>query len=354
MYPSIMATMPDLRYCPRRIQSSELHKYKRPKYVRIFCIDELVGVLKKNFIPTWYDNTTKEFTASPYIEKGIDKPYYIFEEELEEMQKWYDLEYSMNECIVIKTDENLYKKFVDRFYKIKSESRISNPCLFQFSKLCLNSAYGKLAQNPRRLDTHRELNEDGAVRLVADEWKIDEDSTLNVIVGAYVTARARIKLLTAIRDICGNVAKNFVYCDTDSIHSRVPYANTSNTELGGWKFEGCFEHSKYLSPKTYFNMNGEVGDLKEFFLHTKGVPQKYIYPMMEGKTLKTINKTFSPGVLFPALMGLNIKGGKALIPCKKEICKIGNSPVQDTELFFDEIEDVEKKIPEKINRSKFL
>jgi hypothetical protein len=76
--------------------------------------------------------------------------------------------------------------------------------------------------------------------------------------------------------------------------------------------------------------------------------------MMEGKTLKTINKTFSPGVLFPALMGLNIKGGKALIPCKKEICKIGNSPVQDTELFFDEIEDVEKKIPEKINRSKFL
>lgn len=353
MYPSVMEVMPDLRCCPKRIKVYDLNKYPSSQYVRIFCITELCGTLRKDYVSTWYDNTTKEYTDKPYIERGIDKPFYIFEQELQEMEKWYDIEYSMQECIVVRQGENLYHKFVDKFYKIKSESKTSNPCLFNFAKLCLNSAYGKLAQNPRRLATHRELNEAGTVHLVADGWEIDEDSSLNVIVGAYVTALARIKLLSSIREICGNVKRNFVYCDTDSIHSRVPYEKTDPKTLGAWKYEGCFEHSKYLAPKTYFNMNGDIASEDNFFLHTKGVPQKYVFPELAGKSLRQIAYSFAPDVFFPALMGLNIKGGKALIPCKKMICTKSNVIVLDKDLFYTELDD-DKELNETVRRSKYL
>ena len=156
--------------------------------------------------------------------------------------------------------------------------------------------------------------------------EIEENSMLSVVQGALVTSLARVWILSHIREICReNVKERLLYCDTDSIHALAEYPNANAYDLGGFKNEGTFNYCKYIAPKCYFDGVIENGEIKEIEIHSKGLSTGLISEEFKNgdkwKTPEEISKRFSYGEKFQPLSGMNIKGGKALIPIEKYLAK---------------------------------
>lgn len=301
-------------------------------FIYIFHLKNYRGFLKPKMVAVWYDFFTKQYTATPVC--NDPKGLLIFKFEFEEYLKWYDMDFTIDYVLAYRRqiDEN-YIQFVDMVYKDKTEGKkTKNKCQEMFSKLGLNSAYGKFAQNPYQARTHREINEEtGAVHLVIDEIEADEKSLMSVVQGAYITARGRTVICQDIRTKCKHsVEEDFYYCDTDSVHGDY-VAETDAYEIGALKLEAKCTHGLFLAPKTYF----EIEDDNTIEVHTKGVPTKVIYNTMvqlgaitEDHKVISIEKVcqiFKAGNKFQCLSAMNLKGGKGLIPMYKELCRTDNT-----------------------------
>lgn len=304
------------------------------KYIFILHLAKWQGYKKAGMLPVWYDYSLKEYTETP-ISLENENGLLIFEFEFEEyINYWYDLDYEIDYVIMYKKIiDNGYIEFVDMLYKDKTEGKkTKNKCQEAFSKLGLNSAYGKFAQNPYQVATHREINQEtGAVHLVIDDLKSDENALMSVIQGAYITARGRVELCKSIRTYCINTPEeDFYYCDTDSIHGNF-IVNADAFKIGELKLEATCDYGLFLAPKTYF----EIDDNNIIELHTKGVPVSAVYNVMINRgaidqkhNVLDINKVleiFKAGNKFQTLCVMNLKGGKGLIPLFKELCKEDNT-----------------------------
>lgn len=334
-YPFIMSTMYDLYGDGVKMSEKQWGKLKnKDGYERIFVFEELHGRLKSNKISCFRNGYTGKFEKSI----NIEQTYLIFEEEVNELNQWYDLDYDLTYYIVFKKRKlDGYANFVNTFYELKNESKKNGQkAKTKFAKLLLNSSYGKLAERVARRITWREINtETGAVHLVSkNENEVDESSMLSVVQGAYVTALARVWILSHIREICGeDVLHKLIYCDTDSVHVLAEYDKADPYTLGGFKNEGDFNCCKYIAPKCYFDgKTDNKGRFSELEIHSKGLSIKLIEQEFKTptgwKSVEEVDKRFSYGEKFQPLSGMNIKGGKALIPIEKYLAK----PVQG---FFD-------------------
>lgn len=303
-------------------------------YIFILHLCDYRGYLKPNMIPVWYDFLLKEYTDAPYCndEKGL----LIFKFEFEEYLNYYEFDYTIDYVIAYKKQiDTGYIDFVDMVYKEKNEGkRNKNKCQEMFSKLGLNSSYGKFAQNPYQAETHREINQEtGAVHLIIDNITCDENSLMSVVQGAYITARGRVELCKSIRTMCiNNPLDDFYYCDTDSLHGRFK-ARTDAYAIGELKLEASCKYAKFLAPKSYF----EVDTDNVIEIHSKGVPTKNIYKVMRAKgaidennkvlDINLVDNIFKSGNKFQCLSAMNLKGGKGLIPLFKELCKEENTRI---------------------------
>ena len=279
----------------------------------ILCISNLTGCIKRNMVAVWQDKLSDE-----YVEI-IREPdiRLIWKEELDEYEKYYDLEYDLNYVLIY---EAKYMKgartYTDLFYEIKKKNK---GAMRQGAKLFLNSAYGKLAQRIERVICAYELNEDGIVHLVKKREETDEKGMMSVVVGSRVTALARCHLMRLIRESTNNdPLHKFIYCDTDSLKILSEYKDENeidDVELGKLKCEGVFEHGLFLAPKSYLLYNKD-----HYEVHCKGVNTKVVEN--ELKKCKDFNEmcdVFKPNRLFKCLCGMNVKGGKALIYVDKMI-----------------------------------
>lgn len=277
-------------------------------YVYIVKISNLFGELKDNMIPIWQNALTGDFVE--HISEIQER--YIWYDELEEYNNWYDMNYDIEEIIAFK---KCYPKgvklFVDKFYDVKKNGKGT---IRNGAKLLLNSAYGKIAQRIERVFSYHELAQEGYVRLVSGNVKIDDKSMLSIIVGSRITATSRIALCKYIRDICGNVRKNFLYCDTDSVHALCEYKDCDNYELGKMKNEGVYEKALYLAPKTYL-----LYDKGKYEVHCKGVNTDVVAKQIKDSDFNTAIKIFAPNITFKCLCSLNVIGGKALLYVDKMI-----------------------------------
>lgn len=327
-YPFIMSNMYDLYGEGEKMSVSKWEKLKnKDNYERIFVINEMHGTLLKNKIPCFRNGYTGKFDKNI----SVEQIYLIFEEEFNELLKWYEIDYDLQYYIVFKKRElKGYNDFVETFYTLKNESKKrGEKSKTKFAKLLLNSSYGKLAERVARRVTWREINaETGSVHLVSNnEEEIDEKSMLSVVQGAYVTALARVWILSHIREICDeDVLHKLIYCDTDSVHVLAEYDKSDPYNLGGFKNEGTFNCCKYIAPKCYFD--GKIDDngaFSELEIHSKGLSIKLIeteFKTASGwKSVEEVNKRFSYGEKFQPLSGMNIRGGKALIPIEKYLAK---------------------------------
>lgn len=325
MYPDKMLKMEYPLGLGKSIEFKGKSFKKQKGRVYLLCLENFNGYLLENMIPIYQNKINNKYEESfrelDYI--------YIWYDELKELENWYDLDYKIKKVIeyVGKHPKGI-QEYIDTFYQIKCKEKGAKR---NGAKLLLNSAYGKLAQKVERLVLSYQLNEDGISQLYEIERKIEEDSMLSVLLGSRVTALSRVDLMRNIRNICkNNPKKYFVYCDTDSIHSLLPYDKCDDKELGKYKCEGIFEYGLYLAPKTYILYNEGKYDV-----HCKGVNTEVVAKAVEGKSFMDATKVFRGNRKFKCLCGINVRGGKALVLLDKMIVK--EDLLIDTSVLKDEL-----------------
>ena len=314
-YPYAMASIRDLIGNPIRVKYDYWLKNRSDDYEAILILESVTGSLKPNMLGFWYDNCRHKYV------NVIDEDYehLIFETEFNEMQEWYDIDYCCKEVILLRKGDYAYKPYVDVNYDLKATSKADgNATLTMFAKLLLNSAYGKLAERVERMTGHYELNEDtGAIHFVQDGNEADEKQIMSIFNGAKVTSFARCYILSKIREICKNPAKEFVYIDTDSIHAFSSYDGADAYKLGALKLEATCNAVKYLLPKTYIDIAGE-----EVEVHCKGINVSAIKETFKDcKTLEDYDNAFDYGQAYRVLQAMNVRGGKVLIMTEKYLAR---------------------------------
>ncbi len=208
-----------------------------------------------------------------------------------------------------------------------------------FTKLLLNNAYGKFAQNPRRYkESHITGPEDEAPEgyecpipaYECDEYKIWQRPTQkrrynNVGTAASITGAARAKLMRAIAS-----AVDPIYCDTDSIICRdLPGVEIDAQKLGAWDIEAEFSEVIITGKKQYackvagtLDTTGCVstGQLPEYKIRSKGVSglkwDDFI-KMLEGELIEVVN--FAPTLSKTGKQFYMTRNVRATAPAPKKL-----------------------------------
>ena len=303
---------------------------KNKDKIYILKIKNIIGRMKENMIPVWYDTLTNEYVERIFEEEEK----YFWLEEIEELQNYYEMYFDIVE--ILEYDAYNFKgakEYVDHYYEIKKNSK---GVIRNGAKLFLNSAYGKIAQRIERIKCNYELCDEGYIHLVKSEEEIDEKSMMSVVVGSRITALSRVSLMYYIRTICkNNPKKYFVYCDTDSVHSLCEFKDTDEHELGKMKSEGIYEYGKYLAPKTYMLYNNLEENNKDYEVHSKGVNTQVVYnEIKKSKNFEEACEKFRSGITYQCLTSLNCIGGKALIYIDKMLLnpKLEKHVLEDDEV----------------------
>ena len=122
-------------------------------------------------------------------------------------------------------------------------------------KLFMNSVFGK-------------FTEAGALQIYKKKKRTDLENRpahANIILGAYTTAYARLRLY---RQIIEN-AKELCYTDTDSVFLQDASPLECGPGLGEWKHEGRYRLAEFVLPKFYLTVDG---DGKKNY-KSKGIPK---------------------------------------------------------------------------------
>lgn len=351
MYPYQMSRMPDLVGRPYRVSVKEWRDRfaGTGKWVGAYQITAIDARMRDGMLPTWYDTINREYT--PHANHTPENtPLLMFTEEFDEMCRWYDVdEYNVTiDCVYMwqTAPAHAYHQFIADNYELKREGkRTGNKVMEAFAKLLLNSSYGKLAENPTKDVTHREISaETGAVTLVDDGTLVDDKCLLSVVMGALVTSMARVQLLSLIRDVCPVPARDFIYADTDSIAALTRYDKCDPYTLGMLKDETVvdgvsvpYTWGKYIAPKTYILARTLPDGTRDVECHSKGMPLSAVFSAENaaqareaGKisadmTNEEIDAIFAAGRQFTALAAMNVRGGKALVPVQKYLCRLDNT-----------------------------
>lgn len=342
-YPYAMEQIRDLINEPIQMSYKkwlELLPEVREEFECILIIESAHGFLRDGFIPVWYDPKRRNYV------KIVDEDFthLMFERELEELEKWYDIETIIENVILYERGERVYSPFVQENYPLKAElKKQGNKAGANVVKLKLNSSYGKISERCERKRGSYKLNETGVVRYVDEGIEVDENSLLSIVVGSLITAFARIWLLSHIREICkgDQMTFTFVYCDTDSIHTFEEYPKADKYSLGGFKLEAECIAVKYLAPKAYIDITAE-----EYETHSKGVNVRVINETIEANKgddiISYIDHNFNYETQYKCLQAINVKGGKALVTVRKYLATPEtdphNIPINEgTGFYFNEI-----------------
>lgn len=155
-----------------------------------------------------------------------------------------------------------FGEYVDKYSDEKIKAKESGDKIAEiFSKLLLNSAYGKFAQNPDNYYDYKIIGDIG--ELSREEWaewdlfeshgdyqiwrkKSNAKSYFDVATAASITGASRAKLLEGLA-----LSERPIYCDTDSIICEEFHGETDNSKLGAWKCEGEADQLAIAGKKLY-------------------------------------------------------------------------------------------------------
>lgn len=160
-----------------------------------------------------------------------------------------------------------FKDYVDTYVAEKIEAKKSGDKVGEmFAKFLLNSAYGKTAQNPLNyldykihragepLEAGWHLMEEIALGVYLMSRRAENPRYLDVAIGASITGASRSVLLEAL-----HLARNPIYCDTDSVICEELPLELSDTKLGAWKLEGEGDTIAIAGKKLYaLHDNGQL------------------------------------------------------------------------------------------------
>lgn len=241
MYPYVMSEMP-LPY------GEPLHM-KEPGGMRF----ELYHVymmfkVKDGHLPTLLKTHSLYNKAGEtyYTEAVVPLELWISNIDLDIMRKHYDI-YMLKyvDVYAFKTARYIFKQWVEEHYRLKSESKGGLRLVY---KLILNSLYGKFGSKAQGRNKLPYLDENGVLK-----YEMSDEHEMGIYylpMAIAITSWAHKLIDDAIME---TGMDNFVYCDTDSIHTlgTLPDEWIDQKKLGKFKLEACEELSKYIRQKTY-------------------------------------------------------------------------------------------------------
>ena len=191
---------------------------------------------------------------------GIDT-FYTTSHELKVAQKYNLIDIHEIHSIKAPASTISFGMFVDHYIKDKIKAKEECDKLTElFSKLLLNSGYGKFGQNPENFhDYIIRYPDEGLPDL--DVWDLYIDTGYleiwqrpapkpvyyDVATAASITSAARALLLEAL-----HTADNAIYCDTDSIICKsLKDVKIHPTELGAWDIEAECDEIAIAGKKLY-------------------------------------------------------------------------------------------------------
>ena len=237
--------------------------------------------------------------------------YYLNTDDVEEMwissidlklvRRNYDVYYyELLDGVGFRTSMMLFIDYVDKWY---GKKQLDTGAKKIVDKLMLNSLYGKFGSNVMRRKKVPGMVDDVLHYTLSDE---EEGKHYYLPVAIAITSYAHLLLDDAIHATGLN---NFVYCDTDSVHTlgTLPDEWVDNKALGKFKLEAVETKSKYVRQKCYV-----YEDQDGVSITCAGMPeeQKSIVIEQAGEAIWTI---FDVGMKVSGkLMPIRVKGGTIL------------------------------------------
>lgn len=156
-----------------------------------------------------------------------------------------------------------FSDYINHFYNLRLQAKASGDKENDlFSKLLMNSLYGKFGSNPDNYSAYMLIDADHIASVACDGYTFGgtfgphcvvtrdlweyEASYFNVATAASITGFVRAYLWRAI---CA--ADGVLYCDTDSIACSGPGDMVLGDALGQWKPEGDFNRAAIAGKKLY-------------------------------------------------------------------------------------------------------
>lgn len=304
MYPHIMRNM-QLPYGePIPCEEPNTYDFELYKIEVEFSLkqDHLPSLLKKSGLFIHED--------SYYIESDGIEILWISSIDFMLLKRNYDITFLKFEKIYgFRTSSLMFFDYIDKWY---SRKLIDKGAPKIVDKLMLNSLYGKFGSNHK--GHHKIPIIDEVTFAVKYINSMEEDKKHYYLpVAIAVTSYAHLLLDNAIHE---TGILNFVYCDTDSVHTlgTLPDNWINNSELGKFKLEGIETKAKYLRQKCYvFKQNEEIS------ITCSGMTDD-----MKEEAIKiyqdSIFKEFKQGfVMYGKLLPKRVQGGTVLYETTFEI-----------------------------------
>jgi len=191
-----------------------------------------IGVASKLYFPT---GTWNGWYCTPELQKALEIGYTI--------KIHYGFKFQK---------AKIFSEYIDYFYNKKQTTTRGSPTN-QFSKLCLNSLYGKFGQRrernriiiaPKSIKGLEPIDEYGENNVWKEKVHSDS-STILPAIACFVTCYARLKLYSYLEN-----DESVCYCDTDSIITNK--VHPTGNKLGELKLEKQIIKAIFLRPKMYF------------------------------------------------------------------------------------------------------
>lgn len=309
MYPSIMAQ----RYLP---YGDPIPCKTRGKYRFELYHIEAHFSLKPGHLPTLLQTATM-FTKSgdtyyTNTEGVID--LYVSNLDWELVERHYDIHYvKFIEILGFRTIKGPFESWVLDMYEKKSNSEGGLRLVY---KLLLNSLYGKFGSKCEGINKIPVLDDEGVMSFVNSELHDMPQYYLPMAIA--IVSWAHVIIDDAIMQVG---YPNFIYCDTDSVHTfaELPAEMVDNKELGKFKLEGIESISKYVRQKTYIYKEDESWNItcagmpisiKEYLTRTYGDKTIDIFDLGLHIDIDTPGITENDLKLMPK----KVRGGTLLTP----------------------------------------
>ena len=296
MYPYVMANMP----LPYGIPI----KCEKPGQYRFELYKVNIGfVLKKGCMPSLLKKGSIGSGVDTYYDSTEDiETMYISSVDLDLVKRNYDVYYlEFLEIYGFYTSTILFRDYVEKWYSRNNNHEGAEKIVY---KLMLNSLYGKFGSNVMRARKVPYIKDDGSVGYALG--KPIEAKHYYLPVAIAITAWAHKLIDDAIHE---TGIENFIYCDTDSVHTlgTLPDSWIDNKILGKFKLEAIEETAKYIRQKCYLTY-----EKAKWHITCAGMPEKLKEKVIE-ESGRHILDDFDIGLrVFGKLLPKRVPGGTIL------------------------------------------
>lgn len=249
--------------------------------------------LKENGFPF----IKSEILGEDYITESIlPKELTLCNVDFELFKEQYDIiNFTPIKLYKFRAMNGIFNSYIDYWYNIKQNAKSKTERTI--SKLFLNNLGGKFGS--KRFGTVKDIVSRG--NKIGFEVKRVHKDGIYLPVAVFMTAYARSYIIhSAIA-----AGSDFIYSDTDSIHSLKELTIPVSNNLGDFKIEKTFSKARYVHKKTYVLYTEDGYEIK-----ASGATQEVKRNIQEAEAIETI---FTHGARFKGkLTKIMVEGGYIL------------------------------------------